>query len=124
MAHVIFKSLESQKSMEEVVTDTENVLRSLGGMVTRHGNNQLVATGASNGVNFAFTADFTTMVDIKQVKEGQYDIQATVNTKPNATFWICFGLGWFFLWFLWIICVFYFFIDPTQIYNAAFQRIG
>jgi hypothetical protein len=118
----VMYSINTQKSMEEVKQATLRSLMVLGGTVTDMGDNIQIKEGKNN-VNFGFTANFDAWVNIRQVTPERYDFFATINWKPNAVFWVCLGVGAFVLGILWVLCLLYFFIDPSSAYQQALFQV-
>jgi hypothetical protein len=119
----LFYQIETQKSREEVVAATKNALVMLGGTPQNRGDNNIFVLQANNGVNFAFTADFETMVSVQENKPGRFDLLVNVNWKPNAVFWVCLIVGFFIFGILWIIPFLYLFIDPSSAYQQLFFTV-
>lgn len=118
----VYVGFTTDRDREDIKDATKKVLYSLGGNIrdTRHG---FEIDQGSKGINFAFAADFHSTIDIKEKRPGSYEIGATVSYKPSMLTWLCFVLGWFFLWFLWFVPLVYFFINPTEAYQQALNRI-
>jgi len=118
----VYVGFTTDRDREEVKDATKKMLYSLGGNIreTRHG---FEIEEGTRGVNFAFAANFHAIINIKEKKPGSFEIGATINYKPSMLTWVCFVIGWFFLWFIWIVPLAYFFINPTQAYQQALSHI-
>ena len=118
----LYHQISTERGLDRVREATQRSLVLLGGSMMPRGDGFEITQGAQ-GVNFAFTADFSTFVNIVQSQPGRYDIMCTVSWKPNVVFWICFVVGFFVLGILWIIPLLHLFIDPTSAYQQALFRI-
>jgi len=115
---MVYHRIQSQKTLPEVREAVKRSLMFLGGSVFDAGNGFRLTQG-TNGVNFAFAANFDALVDIRESQPGNYDITANVTWSPNAVFWIGLVSG-FFLVIPWIVPILFLFIDPTSAYQQAF----
>jgi hypothetical protein len=118
----VFYTIETNKPIEQVRAALKNSLMLLGGMVLEQGDNFQVQQG-TNGVNFAFAANFDAMINMRQTAENKYEFIGTVNWSPNTLFWICLIVGIFVFGILWIVPLLYIFIDPSQAYQQVFFRL-
>ena len=90
----VFYQLESESSLDEVKDAAKRSFMFLGGTIIDIGDGFQISKG-TNGVNFAFTANFDAFVNIRQSKPDRYEITANVNWNPNALFWACLIIGFF-----------------------------
>jgi hypothetical protein len=119
---VVTKHLATAAPLDVVLEATMRATQKLGGQMTRVSPDTFRVVNGNANVQFAFVANTQSDISIRPVPGG-YDIVAYINMTPNAVFWICAVVGFFFLWFLWIACALYFFIDPSPQYNQAFDSI-
>ena len=66
---------------------------------------------------------YSSLFLLRPCPEGFYEITCVITYQPSKIFWICGILGFFCLWPLWIVNLFYFFVDPLPIYQAALDGI-
>jgi len=118
----VFYTLETDQPIAQVRDALKRSLIFLGGMVFEQGNGYEVKKGA-NGVNFAFTADFVAYVELRQPATNKYEFFANINWTPSVLVWICLVVGFFVFGILWIVPLFYLFIDPSQAYQQALFRV-
>jgi hypothetical protein len=118
----VYRRLTTSESSEVVVDRTTQALRRLGGVLREAGPNTLHIKNGNSGVNFAFAADMDATIEIRPI-EGGYEINGTIDTKPNTVFWVCLIGGFFFLWFLWVVNILYLMIDPIPQYQQALDSI-
>lgn len=114
--------VRTDKTFDEVRQVVKDMLRPLGGTQRDMGYGFDI-DGGSNGVRFGFVSTIKAAVKIQQRGQDAYNIECTIANSPNALFWICFVVGWFFLWFLWIICGLYFFVNPAQAYERQLSQV-
>ena len=119
----VFYQLDSNKSLEEIKVASQKALMLMGGTIQDRGDGFQI-TQAKNGINFSFTADFDTFVNIRESKPGKYEFLINANWKPNALFWACLVIGFFIFGILWIVPLLYLFIDPTSAYQQALFTIN
>jgi hypothetical protein len=118
----IFYTLETDKPVEQVRESVKKSLMFLGGTVFEQGDGFQVKQGVT-GVNFAFTANFDALINMRQSSPNKYEFFGTVNWSPNGLFWACLIIGFFIFGILWIVPLLYLFIDPSQAYQQALFRI-
>jgi hypothetical protein len=114
--------IHTDQAVVAVQDATIATLRTLGGSIQQNGIG-FELTQASQGVTFAFIANFTTLVTIRSLHRDTYEVECIVQWSPNWLFWLCVILGVFAFGVLWVIPILYFFIDPTDIYQQALYRI-
>lgn len=108
--------------LDVVMSATLQALRQLGGQAAQTSPNTIKITNGNENVQFAFIANINADINI-QPFPGGYDITSYIKTTPNLLFWICAIVGFFFLWFLWIVCLLFFFVDPSSQYMRALNSI-
>ena len=118
----LYYQVSTDRSLEAVQGAVRQSFGLLGGSILPREDGFEVVQG-TQGVQFAFTADFSGYVNIVHAEPGKYDIMCTVNWKPNTVFWICLVIGFFVFGILWIIPLLFLFIDPTSAYQQALLRI-
>jgi hypothetical protein len=118
----VVKHITTAAPLDVVVDATMQALRRTGGQIMRVSPDTIKVTNGSAGVQFSFVANINADVNIRAVPGG-YDITAYINNSPSMIFWICAVAGWFVLGVLWLVCLLYFFIDPTPQYNQILDSI-
>jgi hypothetical protein len=118
----VFYTLTTDKTMPEVKEAARKSLMFLGGSLFEAGDGFQIKQGV-NGVNFAFAANFETMLNIRQAAPNKYEFFANINWTPNTLFWVCLIVGIFVFGILWVVPLLYLFIDPSQAYQDALFRI-
>ncbi|MCP9818945.1 hypothetical protein KBZ18_05500 [Synechococcus sp. Cruz-9H2] len=118
-----FLQLRTSEPIEEVVEAVQLSLRRLGGQILAR-NNTIIVTDGSQGVSLGFLARIqaTVTVSPSKRKEGAYDIDCQIITKPSGIFWICLALG-FCLIISWAGNIAYLFVDPIPVYQQALDRV-
>lgn len=119
---IVLTQINTTRSIEEVRTAVARSLMLLGGTVMNFGENIQVTQGV-NGVNFAFAAKFEALINIRQAREGIYEVVANINWGPNSVFWICLIFGFFVFGTLWIVPLLYLFIDPSTAYQQTLYQV-
>jgi len=118
---MVFYTINTTKSMPEVIEATKKSMMFMGGQVFPQGDGFIVKQGA-NGINFAFTANIEASLALRQTDTSKYELFGTINWSPNTIFWVTLIFGFFFI-IPWIVPLLYLFLDPTQAYQLAFMRI-
>jgi len=118
----LFTQLNSTKSDVEIIEGIKRAFQPLGGMVQIRSTGLEIEQG-KNEVRFGSTANMTASVSVQPVNQTQYEIQCAINWSPNTLVWICLIVGVFVLGILWIVPLFYLFVDPTSAYQQALNRI-
>ena len=118
----LYHQIRTEQPLEAVKAAVHRSFSLLGGSVLPRGDGFEIANG-TQGVNFAFTAEFSAYVNIVHPEPNQYDLMCTVNWKPNALFWACLIIGIFVFGILWIIPLLFLFIDPSSAYQQALFRV-
>mgnify|MGYP006943099073 CR=1 FL=1 len=97
-------------------------MRRLGGALQRSGDSITIHNGAT-GVNMAFMAELQATITLKRKSNDEYEIYCDILYKPNGLFWACLVVGFFCLWFLWILNFLYLMVDPLPAYQSILDRI-
>lgn len=118
----VFYTIESENSLAEMKAKIKQSLLFLGGTLVDYDAGFQLKQG-TNGVNFAFAANFEAMINVRQSAPNKYEIWCAINWSPNTLFWICLAVGIFVFGILWIVPILYLFIDPTSAYQNALFRI-
>jgi len=118
----VFYTMDSDKSVEQVRDAAKKSLLFLGGTLLEQREGFQIKQG-TNGVNFAFAANFDALINVRQSAPNKYEFFATINWSPNSVFWVCLIIGFFVFGILWIIPLLYLFIDPSPAYQLALFRI-
>ncbi len=120
-AKSISAEIRTNKSLEEVKTAAKETFRALGGVLQDTPFGFQIEDGGA-GINFSFVAKINGAIAIKQQSPGLYRIEAMIVWNPNPLVWICLFIGFFFLWFLWIIAALYLFVDPAPVYSRLISQ--
>ena len=118
----VFYTIESENSLVEMKAKLKQSLLFLGGTLVDYDTGFQLKQG-TNGVNYAFAANFEAMISIRQPALNKYEIWCAINWSPNTLFWICLVVGVFVFGILWIVPILYLFIDPTSAYQNALFRV-
>lgn len=118
---MVMTQITTKKSLAEVKEAVSRSLLVLGGTVQPYGDGFKITQG-TNGVNFAFSATFDSMINIRQVREDVYEVVGNINWNPNTAFWACLVIGFFVFGILWIVPLLYLFIDPSSAYTQALYQ--
>lgn len=118
----IYTQITTDRTFEEIRQVTRSTLRPVGGTMQDTPTGLEIIQGA-NEIRFAFAAQFTSTVNIRQISGDKYEIECTIEWKPNGLFWICLIVGIFVLGILWIVPLLYLFIDPVPVYQQALDRV-
>ena len=118
----LYREITTSKPFNEVMDATEESLKRLGGVLQRTENAFNILNGKS-GVSMSFVAEINARVTVRQKSEGKYEIECNIDKRPNAFFWVCLIVGFFFLWSLWIFNGLYFAVNPLPIYQTALDNI-
>jgi len=119
---MVFYQLETQESLEEVKMAAIKALTPLGGQIMPYGNGLQIING-KNGVQFGWTADFTSTLNINEIKPGKFDLNCEISWKMNTTTIICLVVGFFVFGILWVIPILYLFVDPTRVYQNSLMMM-
>lgn len=119
---VLTTQLNTDQPLAAVQEATITVLRSLGGSIQQN-EIGFELTQASNGITFAFTANFKTLVNIRPLRRGGYEVECMVQWNPNGLFWFCLVVGIFVFGILWVVPLLYIFVDPTNAYQQTLYRL-
>jgi hypothetical protein len=121
-SRTLFSQIVTEKTPDEVKSAIITAFRSLGGTMENLPNGVTIKQGV-NGVNFAFSADFTANIILRELKDKKFDIECSINWKMNMLSWICLIVGIFIFGILWIVPLLYLFIKPDDAYQAALHRV-
>lgn len=118
----VFYTIESESSLAEMKAKLKQSLLFLGGTLVDYDTGFQIKQG-TNGVNYAFAANFEAMINLRQPAPNKYEIWCTINWSPSTLFWICLVVGIFVFGILWIVPLLYLFIDPTSAYQNVLFRV-
>lgn len=121
-SRTLYAQVTTDKSPDEIKAAIRNAFRAVGGTMQETPSGIEIKQGV-NGVSFAFSADFTTQVNLRQVKEKMYEIECAIQWKLNALSIICLVVGFFVFGILWIVPILYLFIKPDDVYQQALHRV-
>lgn len=119
---LLINQARTNKGKDAVVQAVAKSLSIVGGTQVQHPTGIQIIDG-KEGVNFAFTANFTTDVTITPVSDDVYNIACNVNWKMNSLTIACLIIGIFVFGVLWIVPALHLFIDPSNVYNMALMSV-
>jgi hypothetical protein len=118
----LFTQVASEKSIDDVKVALKQAFQSVGGLMIESPRGIEIKQGV-NGVSFAFAADVSAQVNIRQVNDRLYEIECTVSWKMSALSIICLIIGLFMFGILWIVPLLYLFVNPEFSYQQSLQRV-
>jgi len=118
----LFTQVASEKSIDDVKVALKQAFQSVGGLMIESPRGIEINQGV-NGVSFAFAADVSAQVNIRQVNDRLYEIECTVSWKMSALSIICLIVGLFMFGILWIVPLLYLFVNPEFSYQQSLQRV-
>jgi len=118
-----YRRLQTDEPPEQVYAEIEQALRTtVGGSIQRIDSVFHIQNGINN-LSFSFVGDLSATVSVSQPSAGVVDLNGTITLRPNALFWISAVTGALCLWFMWLMNLMYFILDPRVNYQAALDRI-
>lgn len=114
--------LKTEKSSDEIRNAVKKAFYQVGGQIIDTPDAIIIEQGAL-GVNCSFAIDISAKINLWKLKENTYRLECELKWKLNALSWICLFIGWFVLWFLWIIPICAAFVKPEPIYQRALNEV-
>lgn len=121
-SRTLYAQVVTEKSADEVWNAVQTAFRSVGGTMQMTPSGVEIKQGV-NGVSFAFSADITAQVNLRQVRDQVYEIECALQWKMNALSIICLVIGFFVLGILWIVPLLYLFVKPEEAYEQSLHRV-
>lgn len=115
---VVYDTYTTTTGVQGVKYAVGQALRQVGGAMHETPDG-IVIEGGAQGVSMSFTAKITAVVSVRETSPNRYDVSCSLTWKPSAVVWICLIVGFFVLWFLWIISGLYFAFNPTSAYQTG-----
>ena len=121
-SRTLYAQVVTEQPPARIQEAIQTAFRSVGGTMQTTPGGVEIRQGVV-GVSFAFTADLTAHVNLRQVKENVHEIECALNWKPNALSIICLVIGFFVLGILWVVPALYLFFKPEDAYQQALNRV-
>ncbi len=113
---ILYTQVRTSASLEQVVDSLAQCLLPLGGAISKS-NNVVQLEGGKEGVQFGFTADFSSHAVVQLSGTDTFNITMNIQWKMNTLTIICLIVGVFSAGILWIVPLLFFFVDPASVYN-------
>lgn len=113
---ILYTQVKTSASLEQVVDNLAQCLLPLGGAIAKS-SNTVQLEGGKEGVQFGFTADFSSQAVVQQTDNNTFNITMNVQWKMSTLTIICLIVGIFVFGILWIVPLLFLFVDPSTVYN-------
>ena len=114
--------VDTNKNLEQLKADVAGMLRQFGGTLYSTPTGFTLIDGTI-GTQMSFTANLTTNVIIRPIKENKYDIQIYLTWNWAALMWIFLVFGLLAAGMPWLLLILYLFFDPAPAYQQALYRL-
>ena len=121
-SRILYTQVKTHKPVGEIKNALRRAFSSLGGKID-HSPTGIVISQGKEGVKFAVGADFSASIDVREIRETQYEIECAITWKMNFLNLMCLAVGVFFFGILWIVPLLYLFINPEPQYQQSLNRI-